>query len=59
MEQQEQPVGEQLTGQPGELRATIHITRAATGKVETLHLIGRVGGQQPEVSDDHALDSGS
>lgn len=34
-----------LTGQPGELKATITITRKATGKVETYELTGTV---QPE-----------
>lgn len=29
-----------LTPQPGELRATIHITRAATGETETVELVG-------------------
>jgi hypothetical protein len=29
-----------IAAQPGELRATIHVTRAATGKVETFQLIG-------------------
>jgi hypothetical protein len=30
----------EIQGQPGELRAVIHITRKATGKVETYELIG-------------------
>jgi hypothetical protein len=30
----------ELKGQPGELRMTIHITRKATGKVETVELVG-------------------
>lgn len=29
-----------LSGQPGELRMTIEIKRAATGKTETVELIG-------------------
>lgn len=29
-----------LTAQPGELRATIHITRKETGKVDTVELVG-------------------
>jgi hypothetical protein len=29
-----------VIGTPGELRATIHITRKETGKVETFELIG-------------------
>ena len=42
----------ELKGQPGELRATIHITRKATGKVETYELVGQVS---PE--DDAAVDA--
>lgn len=30
----------ELAGQPGELRIVLEITRAATGKVETVELIG-------------------
>lgn len=42
-----------LNGNPGELRLTIEVRRAATGKVETLEMIGKVedGG--------NALDSGT
>jgi hypothetical protein len=29
-----------LIGQPGELRMTVEITRAATGKTETYELVG-------------------
>jgi len=29
-----------ITTQPGEMRATIHITRAATGQTETVELVG-------------------
>ena len=29
-----------LTGKPGELRATVHVTRAATGETETFEIIG-------------------
>lgn len=29
-----------MKGQPGELRATIHVTRKDTGKVETFELVG-------------------
>ena len=31
-----------LTGQPGELRFTLEITRAATGETETVELIGTI-----------------
>lgn len=34
----------QLQGQPAELRFTIEIKRAATGKVERFDLIGKVNG---------------
>lgn len=37
-----------LTGQPGELKATITITRKATGKVETYELTGIYHGD-PEI----------
>lgn len=32
----------ELTGQPGELRFTLEITRAATGETETIEMIGKV-----------------
>lgn len=35
-----------LTGQPGELKATITITRKATGKVETYELTGTAAPEQ-------------
>jgi len=35
----------EIKGQMGELRATVHITRKATGEVETFEL---VGGTTPE-----------
>lgn len=37
-----------LKGAVGELRATIHVKRAATGKVETYTLIGRTTPEQHE-----------
>jgi hypothetical protein len=37
-----------LKGATGELRATIHITRKATGKVETYELVGRTTPEQHE-----------
>lgn len=33
---------QQLVGKPGELRFTIEVKRAATGKVETYEMIGKV-----------------
>lgn len=36
----------ELKGQGGELRATIQITRKATGKVETYELVGRTTPEQ-------------
>lgn len=33
--------GQQLKGKPGELRFTVEIKRAATGKVETYEMIGK------------------
>lgn len=35
----------------GELRATIHITRKATGKVETYELVGRTTPEQHAVME--------
>ena len=32
----------ELKGQPSEIRLTLEITRAATGKTETVELVGRV-----------------
>lgn len=32
----------ELEGQPGELRITLEITRAATGETETVELIGKM-----------------
>lgn len=38
----------ELTGQPGELRMTIEIKRAATGKVDTYELVGSATDEQAE-----------
>lgn len=35
-----------LEGAVGELRATVHVTRAATGKTETYELVGSVNAEQ-------------
>lgn len=43
-----------LEGKPGELRFTVEIKRAATGKVESYEMIGRVNGD-----GGNALDGGS
>lgn len=40
--------GINLQGQPGELRMVLEITRAATGKTETVELIGHI---IPEAQD--------
>lgn len=40
-----------LKGTPGELHFTIEVTRAATGKVETYDLIGKILPEEPENSD--------
>lgn len=42
------PMGNALEGQVGELRATVQITRKATGKVETYDLVGRTTPAQHE-----------
>lgn len=42
----------ELSGQPGELHMTLTITRKATGKVETVDVIGRViPDEQPKDKD--------
>lgn len=49
----------ELTGQPAEMHMTLQITRAATGKTETVRLVGSAtveqaqaaGIQQKEASD--------
>jgi hypothetical protein len=50
-----------LKGQPGELRMTLQIKRAATGKVETVELVGRVDHEEKKEQDDggNALDRGA
>ena len=41
-----------LQGQPGEIRMTIQIKRAATGETETHELVGKVMGEVlPEVKE--------
>lgn len=37
-----------LQGKIGEVRMTVHITRAATGKTETVELVGHVLADAPE-----------
>ncbi len=32
----------ELKGQPGEVRFTVEVKRAATGKVETYEMVGRI-----------------
>ena len=38
----------ELAGKPGELCITIEITRAETGKTETVELIGTILADEPE-----------
>ncbi len=38
----------ELQGQPGELRFTVEIKRAATGETETYELIGTIADEQEE-----------
>jgi hypothetical protein len=40
-----------LEGQPGEIRMTIQIKRAATGETETHELVGKVMDEVKEQSD--------
>jgi hypothetical protein len=37
-----------LTGQPGEVRMTIEVKRAATGEVETFELVGTIEAEEEE-----------
>lgn len=46
----EQPQA-QLHAQPAVMRATIHITRKATGKVETYELVGTVPPEKEKEQD--------
>ena len=52
-----------LTGQPGELRFTVQVTRAATGETETYELIGYIGTDEQPTEDNEngsdPLDSGA
>ena len=36
----------ELNGKPGELRFTVSVKRAATGKVETFEMVGKVTGEE-------------
>jgi hypothetical protein len=47
----------ELQGQPGELRFTIEITRAATGKTETVELVGRITPQEEPDDGRNPFDS--
>lgn len=52
-----------LTGQPGELRFTVEVKRAATGETETYELIGHIGQDEQPTEDNEngsdTLDSGA
>lgn len=37
-----------LSGQAGEIKMTVHITRKETGRVEEYQLVGKVTGEQLE-----------
>ena len=57
-------MGNSIQGQTGELRMTIQVKRAATGKVEEYQLVGRATDEQAEQlglkekqHDGNALDS--
>lgn len=57
-------MGSDLQGQPGELRMTIEIKRAATGKVDTFELVGHADTEKlkqilENENVSHALDSGT
>jgi len=48
-----------LQGQPGEIRMTIQIKRAATGETETHELVGKVMDEVKEQSDGGNAQHGS
>lgn len=50
-----------LTGGEGELRMTLEITRAATGKTETVELVGRLTttDELPDEAGEQGEDHGS
>lgn len=41
-----------LGGQPGELRFTLEIKRAATGETETVELVGKITPDEEEKDDE-------
>jgi hypothetical protein len=48
----------ELTGQPAEVHITLEITRKATGKTETVNLIGKVNNGELD-NGSHAQHSGT
>jgi len=48
-----QPSAPQLTGQAGELRMTLQITRAATGLTEQVELVGRMTSETTNEEQEH------
>jgi len=50
-----------LAGQPGEVRFTVQVTRAETGKIETYDLVGFLDEDKLKELQDgsHSLDSGA
>lgn len=38
----------ELSGQPGEVRMTIEVKRAATGETETYELVGKIGSEEED-----------
>lgn len=51
----------ELQGQVGELRFTVEVTRAETGKVETYELVGKITDEQLKEIENgsHTLDRGA
>jgi hypothetical protein len=45
-----------LAGQPAEIRFTLQITRAATGKVETVEMVGYVNPPKEQTNGSDSLD---
>lgn len=48
-----------LIGQPGELRFTVQVKRAATGETETHELIGHIGQDEPTEQPTEDNENGS
>lgn len=46
-----------LIGKEGELRFTVEVKRAATGKVETFEMVGKIGDSEKQIGDENGSDT--